>query len=151
MVTEWCSSYRAWCWARPPRRLVTRFTSLSKIRPRCESFCGVVRTIHTAPLICPWDEFWGALFLQPVKHRWACPEHIMANPNPNSNIYTATYVWRVAEILSGVLAQRQQWCVDLPRRRLLRSSLTDALLRLFGTYYRKLLLIVTLLLCLSLG
>ena len=27
----------------------------------------------------------GALFLQPVKHRWPCPEHIMANPNPNAN------------------------------------------------------------------
>ena len=46
----------------------------------------------------------GALFLQPVKHRWPCPEHIMAkwagpsnaennpntNHNPNLNIYTAT-------------------------------------------------------------
>jgi len=47
----------------------------------------------------------GALFLQPVKHRWPCPEHIMAkcagpsnaennantnpNPNLNPNIYTA--------------------------------------------------------------
>jgi len=42
------------------------------------------------------------LFLQPVKHRWPCPEHIMAklagpsnaennpNTNPNPNIYTAT-------------------------------------------------------------
>jgi len=27
----------------------------------------------------------GALFLQPVKHRWPCPEHIMANPNRNPN------------------------------------------------------------------
>ena len=32
-----------------------------------------------------------------------------------------------------------------------RSALTDALLRLFGTHYRKLSLMVTLLLCLSLG
>jgi len=48
--------------------------------------------------------FVGSAFLQPVKHRWPCPEHIMAkwagpsnaennpntNPNPNLNIYTAT-------------------------------------------------------------
>ena len=42
-------------------------------------------------------------------------------------------------------------CVNLPQRRLLRSALTDALLRLFGTHCRKLSLIVTPLLCLSLG
>jgi len=39
----------------------------------------------------------------------------------------------------------------LPQRRLLRSALTVALLRLFSSHCRKLPLIVTLLLCLSLG
>jgi len=44
--------------------------------------------------------FAGALFLQPVRRRWPCPEHIMAkwagpsnaenNPNTNPNIYTPT-------------------------------------------------------------
>jgi len=41
--------------------------------------------------------------------------------------------------------------VNLLQRRLLPSALTDALLRLFGTHYRKLSSTVTLLLCLSLG
>jgi len=57
--------------------------------------------------------FGGALFVQPVKHRWPCLEHIMAkwagpsnaennpNTNPNPSIYTATEVLRVAEIFSA--------------------------------------------------
>ena len=33
----------------------------------------------------PVAQLQGALFRQPVWHRWPCPEHIMANPKPNPN------------------------------------------------------------------
>jgi len=38
--------------------------------------------------VCDWlstalSQFVSALLLQPVNHRWPCPEHIMANRNPN--------------------------------------------------------------------
>jgi len=59
------------------------------------------------------------------------PQHIDAivppSPNPGPTTHTATTCDRPL-----------RRCVNLPRRRLLRSALIDALHRLFGTHYRKL-------------
>ena len=67
------------------------------------------------------------------------PQHLDAvvppSPNPGSRTRPQPAIGHYDDLL----------------RRLLRSALTDAVLRLFGTHYRELSLIVTLLLCLSLG
>jgi len=74
---------------------------------------------------------------------------VRLQPNPRMDHELLNVVTCPPVLVCSTCDRPLRRCVNLPQRRLLRSALTDALFRLFGSHCRKLSLIVTLLLCLS--